>query len=153
MIIWMLAPPLLLLSREMLKQRLGNNRGWRQLLHRIIDNAPPDGGRMSRIYLLTLLSWACKFVAFAMVLQHFLPLPLWKSLAGIIGAELSSVLPFHGVAGAGSYEVAMVGVLVPLGINAGEALSGAINLHLFLLGVTLLLGIAALLLPTRSIAQ
>ncbi|MEJ1297217.1 MAG: lysylphosphatidylglycerol synthase transmembrane domain-containing protein [Candidatus Sedimenticola sp. (ex Thyasira tokunagai)] len=149
-IVWMIALPLVLLLRETLKEHLGNDKGWQRLLHRIVDNAPPDGGRMSRIYLLTLLSWGSKFVAFAMVLQHFLPLPLWQSLAGIIGAELSSVLPFHGIAGAGSYEVAMLAVLAPLGVNTSDALNGAVNLHLFLLGVTLLLGVASLLLPVRE---
>ncbi|MES9884383.1 MAG: lysylphosphatidylglycerol synthase transmembrane domain-containing protein [Sedimenticola sp.] len=148
-IAWMIALPLVLLFRETLKSHLSCDKGWQRLLHRIVDNAPPDGGRMSQIYLLTLLSWGSKFVAFSMVLQHFMPLPLWQSLAGIIGAELSSVLPFHGIAGAGSYEVAMLAVLAPLGVNTSDALNGAVNLHLFLLGVTLLLGVAALLLPTK----
>lgn len=146
---WLLSLPLALHFRETLKRRLGSDKGWQRLLHRIVDNAPPDRAHLSRVYLLTLLSWGSKFIAFAMVLQHFLPLPLWQALGGIIGAELSSVLPFHGIAGAGSYEVAMLAVLTPLGIDAGDALNGAVNLHLFLLGVTLLLGIVALLLPTR----
>jgi uncharacterized membrane protein YbhN (UPF0104 family) len=38
-----------------------------------------------------------------------------------MGAELSSVLPFHGIAGSGSYELAMVAALVPLGVSAEAA--------------------------------
>jgi predicted phage tail protein len=41
----------------------------------------------------------------------------------------------------------MVAALLPTGIAAETALAGAVNLHLFLLGVTLLLGLAALLSP------
>jgi glycosyltransferase 2 family protein len=64
-----------------------------------------------------------------------------------MGTELSSVLPFHGIAGSGSYELAAVAALVPLGVDPKLALAGAVNLHLFLLGSTLLLGALAFLLP------
>ncbi len=37
--------------------------------------------------------------------------------------------------------------LVPLGVDARQALAGAVNLHLFVLGTTLILGALALLLP------
>ncbi len=66
-----------------------------------------------------------------------------------MGAELSSVLPFHGIAGSGSYELAAVAALVPLGVDPKLALAGAVNLHLFLLGTTLILGGLAFLLPKR----
>jgi uncharacterized membrane protein YbhN (UPF0104 family) len=82
-------------------------------------------------------------------LHHFLPVAWWLVLTGVMGAELSSVLPFHGIAGSGSYELAMVAALMPLGVSAEAALTGAVNLHLFLLGVTLLLGGLAFLVPVR----
>ncbi len=100
-----------------------------------------------RLYLWTALIWGSKLMAFGAILLHFLPLPWWQALLGVMGAELSSVLPVHGVAGSGSYELAMVMVLAPLGINANSVVAGAANLHLFLLGVTLVLGILALGLP------
>jgi len=118
-----------------------------KVLHLMIEAAPASAARAQRIYIWTALIWITKFIAFALVLQHFLPAQLWQVLFGVMGAELSSVLPFHGVAGAGSYEVAVVGALVPLGIDATTAFAGAVNLHLFLLGVTLILGALALLLP------
>jgi hypothetical protein len=40
-----------------------------------------------------------------------------------------------------------VAALVPLGVNAKLALAGAVNLHLFLLGTTVLLGALGFLLP------
>jgi glycosyltransferase 2 family protein len=119
----------------------------RRLVHRVAAAAPADLWLIARAYLWTAASWSLKFVAFASVLQHFVPVDFWRVLAGVMGAELSSVLPFHGIAGSGSYELAAVAALVPLGVDARQALAGAVNLHLFLLGTTLILGALALLLP------
>jgi uncharacterized membrane protein YbhN (UPF0104 family) len=119
---------------------------WR-LLRFAADAAPSGAALVARLYLWTAASWASKLLAFAVVMHHFVPVALWRVLAGVVGAELSSVLPFHGVAGSGSYELAGVAVLVPLGVGLDQALAGAVNVHLFLLGVTLLMGAIALLLP------
>jgi hypothetical protein len=124
--------------------------GWGivgRMVRSLAEAAPVSAVLMSRLYLWTALSWSAKLVAFALVLGHFLPLELWRRLVGVLGAELSSVLPFHGIAGSGSYELAAVIALIPFGVSAEQALAGAVNLHLFLLGVTLLLGLGALLLP------
>ena len=116
-------------------------------LRLVIEAAPPSTGRAMRIYLWTALTWITKFLAFALMLGFFLTAELWVILFGVMGAELSSVLPFHGIAGSGSYELAVMAALLPLGIEAETALAGAVNLHLFLLGVTLLIGAVAFLLP------
>lgn len=120
---------------------------FRALLLFLLDAAPSDVGLLRRLYLWTALSWALKLLAFALVLGHFVDAALWQLLAGVLGAELSSVLPFHGIGGAGSYELAGMVVLVPAGVGVEEALVGAVNLHLFLIGMTLILGLLALLLP------
>ena len=92
-----------------------------------------------------------KLVAFTTILGHFMQVPTWKVLIGVIGAELASIMPFHGVAGSGSYELVTVAALVPFGVSGEAALTGALNLHLFLLGSTILLGIVAVLLPGRRL--
>jgi hypothetical protein len=124
---------------------------WRRIASnasRLLASAAPTSNvSVARTYLWTGLIWGTKFVAFAILLRHFLPVDLWQALAGVMGAELSSVLPFHGIAGSGSYELAAVAALVPAGVAPEAALAGAVNLHLFVLGVTLLLGPLALLLP------
>jgi uncharacterized membrane protein YbhN (UPF0104 family) len=109
--------------------------------------APSSHVRVARVYLWTALTWVTKFLAFATLLRHFLPVDLWRALVGVMGAELSSVLPFHGIAGSGSYELAAMAALVPAGVDPKAALAGAVNLHLFVLGITLLLGALAFLLP------
>jgi glycosyltransferase 2 family protein len=119
----------------------------RTILRRILLVAPRDAWLIVRIYVWTALIWGLKFAAFASVLKFFLPIDLWRVLSGVMGAELSSVLPFHGIAGSGSYELAAVAALVPLGVDPKLALAGAVNLHLFLLGTTLILGGIAFLLP------
>ena len=60
------------------------------------------------------------------------------------------MLPFHGVAGAGTYEAGIVAALLPFDIEPAIALTAAVNLHLFLLGSTLLGGLAAMFLPGRE---
>lgn len=131
---------------------LGDKEGkaW-SLTRRVLNSLPRSQWQFLRIYLWTLLSWLTKMAAFIAVLLHFLPIPLWQGLLGVMGAELSSILPVHGVAGAGSYEMAMTAVLIPLGVEARAAMQGAVNLHIFLLGVTLLLGLAAFLIPAGKV--
>jgi hypothetical protein len=113
----------------------------------LLDAAPGETRLLYRLYLWTALCWGTKLLAFALVLGHFIDAALWQRLAGVLGAELSSVLPLHGVAGAGSYELTGMAAMVPLGVGVEAALAGAVNLHLFVLGSTLALGGLALLLP------
>ncbi|MCF7996923.1 MAG: flippase-like domain-containing protein [Chromatiaceae bacterium] len=125
----------------------GGESRLRGLLDLVARSAPRDAPRVLWLYLWTALSWSLKFVGFALILGHFVPAALWQVLLGVMGAELSTVLPLHGIAGSGSFEFAAVAAMVPLGVAPAEALTGAVNLHLFLLGTTLILGCAALLIP------
>jgi uncharacterized membrane protein YbhN (UPF0104 family) len=132
-----------------LQERSGRLPG---LARKILRHVPDSGWKFARIWLWTALSWSLKLLAYSAVVLHFTELDHWQALFGAIGAELSSVLPVHGVAGSGSYELAMAAALLPLGIDMTTVLKGAVNLHLYLLGVTLLLGLAALLLPKPKAA-
>jgi uncharacterized membrane protein YbhN (UPF0104 family) len=118
-----------------------------RLVRFIARAGPGDARRIAALYAWTALSWTLKLVAFAAILRHFVPVDFWRVLAGVMGAELSSVLPFHGIAGTGSYELATVVAMVPFGVDPEQALAGAVNLHLFLLGTTIILGLLALLIP------
>ncbi|WP_296898160.1 lysylphosphatidylglycerol synthase transmembrane domain-containing protein [Thiohalocapsa sp.] len=148
-VLWLALVPLgLVIRRSGWIMRLPFGR-MRAVLRFLLDAAPGETWRLYRLYLWTVLSWTAKLLAFALVLGHFVDAALWQRLAGVLGAELSSVLPFHGIAGAGSYELTGMAAMVPLGVGVEAALAGAVNLHLFLLGTTLLLGAVALLLPVR----
>jgi uncharacterized membrane protein YbhN (UPF0104 family) len=143
-LLWLGAIPLVAMVG---RAGLGESAGGRlsRLIRRVAGAAPADPWVVARVYLWTAATWTLKLAAFASVLQHFVPADFWRIMAGVMGAELSSILPFHGIAGSGSYEIAAMAALVPLGIGPEQALAGAVNLHLFVLGTTLLLGGAALL--------
>ena len=101
-------------------------------------------------WLWTGVNWAVKLLVFAWILGRFAALPFGTSLLGSITGEISSVLPIHGVAGAGTYEAGVAMGLLPLGTDAAAALRGGVNLHLFVLGASLLSAALALLLPVRE---
>jgi uncharacterized membrane protein YbhN (UPF0104 family) len=154
-LVWLLGLLLFLPLRGLVKTSSGASvRGFAakliRLVRRVLAAAPAQPRIIARVYLWTALTWTLKFTAFAVLLEHFLPLEFWRLLTGVMGAELSTVLPFHGIAGSGSYELAVVAALAPLGVDPRLALAGAVNLHLFLLGSTLALGGFAFLLPKTT---
>jgi uncharacterized membrane protein YbhN (UPF0104 family) len=147
LVAWLLALPLAVRLLPALAGRVAPAGLVGRLLRAVRETGPADIPELARLYLWTALSWASKLAAFAAITAHFLDAPAGTILAGIVGAELSSVLPFHGVAGAGSYEAAMGAARYPFGVQPAAALAAAVNLHLFLLGVTLISSLAALLIP------
>ncbi len=144
-------PVLALIGQGSASPRLAGSGRLYTLVRQVAAAAPRDPWLIARVYLWTAGTWTLKFIAFASVLAHFVPGAFWRVLAGVMGAELSSVLPVHGIAGSGSYEIAAMAALVPLGVDTKVALAGAVNLHLFVLGTTLLLGALALLLPRPAL--
>jgi uncharacterized membrane protein YbhN (UPF0104 family) len=147
---WLGALPVLWWIARRPATRVQGSARLRRLLRLCAEAAPESSRRLAWLYLWTALSWTLKFVAFAVVLGHFLTIESWKVIFGVMGAELSTVLPFHGIAGSGSYELAVIAALTPFGVAPAAALGGAVNLHLFLLGTTLLLGGMALLIPVGN---
>ncbi|MBK5931453.1 lysylphosphatidylglycerol synthase transmembrane domain-containing protein [Halochromatium salexigens] len=153
---WLGVLPLFWLVSRLESKARGEVVGHGQRLRRLLAivaavaaAAPREPTRVLWLYLWTALSWSLKFVGFALILGHFVPVALWQVVLGVMGAELSTVLPFHGIAGSGSFELAAVAAMVPLGVAPAQALAGAVNLHLFLLGSSLVLGVSALLIPVR----
>ena len=79
-------------------------------------------------------------------------LSLSSVMATILGAELSSVLPIHGFAGAGSYEAGGVLGATLVGQSMIEGLTLTIQLHVYVLSLTALFGIlGSLLLLKRTL--
>jgi len=103
-----------------------------------------------RAWLWTVANWAVKIAAFAWLLRQFVDVPWFAALLGSILGDATSVLPVHGVAGAGSYEAGVVAGVLPFGPTPAEALAGAVNLHLFALGTALLGGLVSLALGARA---
>ena len=147
---WMLLP---WLGFRVLAPRLSR---WRlpegklgALLHQAAQALPLEAPLFWRSWLWTLLSWGIKLAVFAWILGLFAVMSSGTAWIGVIAGDLTSVLPVHGVAGAGTYEAGVVAALLPFGLDAKTALQAAVNLHLFILGSTLLAGLLSLLLPGR----
>lgn len=109
---------------------------------------PHSSALIISTYLQTLLIWLVKLFALVVVLQTFLPIDFVAAWVAVTTADLSGVLPIHGLAGSGTYEAAMLAALLPLGFDAQSALAAAINLHIYLLGVSALSVPLALLVPS-----
>jgi len=129
--------------------RRTRSRLWRLAL-RLLESLPQSPRDFWASWLWTVLNWLVKLAAFSWVLLFFIDTGLAAASLGVIAGDLTSVLPIHGVAGVGTYEAGVVGGLLPFGVDADEALSAAINLHLFLLGSAVLGGLLSILLPRLS---
>lgn len=121
-----------------LRGRVAGRAG--RLLERLLLALPQAAAVFWRAQLWTLAAWGLKLAVFAWVLMLFAPLDAAVALLGAIGGELTSVLPVHGVAGLGTYEAGVVAGLAASGLDAATLLRAAVNLHLFVLGVTLVTG-------------
>jgi uncharacterized membrane protein YbhN (UPF0104 family) len=134
-------PFLFFLLQERLRLQIGANPGRvRRLLNRAMQGLPSSPALFLLTVLWTGVNWGVKLAVFAWILLSFSPMPFATALMGSVTGEVSSVLPFHGVAGAGTYEAGILAGLVPLGIPLEAGVRGAVNLHLFVLGASLIGG-------------
>lgn len=152
--VWLPLPWLAFHYSNALHRRLAQTpRGaFATQLGRLLEGLPRQADAFWRAWGWTFANWLVKLGAFAWVLQWFIPLSYRAALFGAIAGDLTSVLPIHGVAGAGTYEAGVVAGLLPYGVSAQPALAAAVNLHLFLLGTTLAGGLVSLFLggPRRG---
>ncbi|GAA6145318.1 lysylphosphatidylglycerol synthase transmembrane domain-containing protein [Thalassolituus maritimus] len=135
----LMAPMLALLLQQKLRIYLAGGTGWKATLHDLMVALPDHPLTFARALLWTVINWALKLAVFAWLLSVFTGLPLSSSWSGATTGELSSVLPIHGLAGAGTYEAGVMAGLLPWGIEKTAALAAAVNLHLFVLGSTFIL--------------
>ena len=146
---WLALPPLLHASRRFLGARFRpNETSWfARHAAEVAAGLPRDWAAFSRAWAWTLVNWIVKLGVFAWILELFVAIPAAAAWLGAIGGDLTSVLPVHGIAGAGSYEAGVVAALLPFGVEAKAALAAAVNLHLFVLGSAVLGGGIGLMLP------
>jgi uncharacterized membrane protein YbhN (UPF0104 family) len=154
LILWLAVPWLLFVFNHWLLAHLSGSQPGRFVgfLVKLLQGAPGDQGLLFKIWFWSLLNWLVKLVAFAWVLALFAQVGVAAALLGVIGGELTSVLPVHGVAGAGTYEAGIVAALLPFGVTAETAIAAAVNVHLFLLGASLIGGLLSLLGRRRGVS-
>jgi hypothetical protein len=113
------------------------------LLARLASGLPVSGRSLASGQALTLVQWGAKLAAYAWILADIGGIDRVHAWTGAVAGELTSVLPIHGIAGAGTYEGGIVLVLSPLGVPMENALTAATDLHLFMLGFSLVAGAAS----------
>lgn len=99
------------------------------------------GTRLHRVWRLTIVAWLCKLMGMGILLATLSGLTLAEVMGLILGAELSAILPIHGLAGTGTYQAGgMLGATLA-GQSARLGLELAVQLHLYVLSLTLVFGI------------
>jgi len=111
---------------------------WKAILVRILQSFPDTKTLLINSYFWTLLNWVIKLVVFAWILMQFSSLDFNFAAIGVIFGDATSVLPIHGVAGAGTYEAGVLFGVGLFGVKPQEILTAAVNLHLFILGGSIL---------------
>ena len=114
----------------------------------VLQSLKTEHKQLWHCLLWSIASWISKLVAYASVFSMFAHADFVDSLIAAIGGELTSILPIHGIAGVGTYETGIVGMSLPMNMSYENTLAAGVNLHLFLLSITLLTGISSLLIPT-----
>lgn len=141
---WLALPWLAYRFQRAVPGWLGDGR-WRGVGSAIAAGGPAHARGFWQCWMWSIVAWAAKLAVFVGLLAAFSGADLEPALLGVLGGELTSVLPFHGVAGMGTYETGVVAGMAPFDVALADALAGAVNLHLFLLGVSLAGGGLALL--------
>jgi uncharacterized membrane protein YbhN (UPF0104 family) len=98
---------------------------------------PGTSAGVLRLGLWTLCVWSVKLLGYAFILQAFIGSGMPLSLLAALSGELASAIPLHTPAAIGSFEGGVLAVLLPAQISSEIAVTAAVNLHLFLLAVTL----------------
>ncbi|MBD3816051.1 MAG: flippase-like domain-containing protein [Halothiobacillus sp.] len=141
------APVLIFLARHRVRRVIAARPDgkWRGRLLGSVDSLPQSIAHFLATLGWTWANWLIKLLTLAWVLAHVAPLGLAAALAGAIGGDLTTVLPIHAPGGFGTFEAGVVLALQPFGLDATSALAAAVNLHLFVLGSSLLAALMVLL--------
>jgi uncharacterized membrane protein YbhN (UPF0104 family) len=146
--LWLVLPWLgFRLYRPWLKLSEDRQGKFWSILRMILQSLPQNHVMFWRSWMWTVLNWMLKLAVFAWVLMLFIDTDFGAAWMGATAGDLTSVLPIHGIAGAGTYEAGVVAGLLPFGSKPAEALTAAVNLHLFLLSCTVISGILGRGLP------
>ena len=141
-------PYLLLLAFKL--TRIENIFLFRKIIETLRRYSPPSVFDACVLYALTASIWTAKLFALAVVLLMFIDVSVYYAVFAVISADLSSVLPIHGLAGSGTYEGAMLAALVPLGVAVDDILLAAVNTHMYVLLATVLSIPVAFLISLRQ---
>lgn len=104
------------------------------------------------LVLISFGAWGFKFFAYYIMLGAMLGMSegvhpsFWMIVLGTTAAELTTILPVHGVGGFGTYESAWAGAFYLLGFTKELAIKSAFSFHLLALFYSIILGVVSLIL-------
>lgn len=149
--IWMSLPILAYLLRNQLKVRLaGKDGNFSTFMQKALHGLPDSWWAFWRSWAMTWMNWVVKLATLVWLLNQFVPDVNWNLLlTSVVTGELTSVLPIHAPGGFGTYEA---GVIAPLSrmVEAKVAMIAAVNLHLFVLGASLIGALIGWLIPLKA---
>lgn len=153
LVIWMSLPILAYWLRNRLEVSLAGKDGWfSELVQKMLYGLPDSWGAFWRSWAMTWANWMVKLVTLAWLLQQFVPYVSWNlAITSVVTGEFTSVLPFHAPGGFGTYEA---GVIAPLSrmVEIKAATAAAVNLHLFVLGSSLVGAVLGWLIPLKRVS-
>lgn len=129
-VIFAIADPFKLLLISILAK---SNAGLIIKLHTLLDELPTTGKTYLKITLLTFLIWIFKLSAFVGLCWQLSNISVQQIILSVVAADLSSVLPIHGIAGTGTFEGAFVLSGKLFQESTELLLASAVQLHLYLL--------------------
>jgi hypothetical protein len=147
--LWLCFPPTLFIFQQKIQKAIGSGTKLSQLATKILIGLPQRRSQFLWSWFWTQINWVIKLLALAWILIWFIDLTFAQSLLGVIGGELTSVLPIHGLGGFGTYEAGVWFALNSFDSQQGLIITSAINLHLMVLSSSLLSAIIAQMLPKR----
>jgi len=150
LLLWLGFPMLMIRITRKLEAALSGSRS--KLVSRVcvlLSGLPQSRGIFYRSWLWTVINWTVKLSVFAWLMGQFGVVSFQAAWVGATIGDLTSVLPIHGIAGAGTYEAGVVAGLATYGLAPEFALPLAVNLHLFILASSALFGLIAWLIPRR----
>lgn len=150
-VLWMSLPIMVYLLRNRIEVAFAGKDGkLSELAQKAVYGLPDNWGEFWRSWAMTWANWIVKLVTLAWLLGQFVPGASWNLLiTGVVGGELTSVLPVHAPGGFGTYEAGIIAPLMRI-IDVKVATMGAVNLHLFVLGSSLLGGLLGWLIPLKE---
>lgn len=151
-LIWTPLPALVLATHPLAHRWAKRHPDGRmaKMVCKVIQGLPQKKQHFFKLWGYTVINWVAKIIAFTWVLNLFVHAGILPSLLGSIAGDMTSVLPFHGLAGAGTYEAGVMAGLALFGVSAETGVPAAINLHLFVLGGSFLAVLPALMIPVKS---
>ena len=99
------------------------------------------------LYLLSLTTYIFKFSSFYFVLPKNINISFLENFFASASADLTTILPIHGIAGVGTYEAGYVGILIFLGVDKETAILSSVFVHLFILLSSAILSLICYTLP------